>query len=635
MRLPLWYNSVYHCTGGAVILAIHTLGKKWIYAWIAALLLAILGGASLAEEAAPEAAQAEEAPLLDGQADAVRTAQRRLIELGHLSGGADGAYGPKTEAALRAYQAENGLEQTGHLDQATFDALTHVDPNAAGVKEVQQRLIDLGYLNGTADGIIGPRSVEALTLFQRLNGLDASGKADADTLERLFSAEAASVPASLSVGSEGEAVEKLQRRLAQLGFFDGDIDGDYGRTTTNAVREFQQHLIDQGLDKGITADGAASALTQYMLYDDNYSSYLRDVMPGEADGEALRIERRLNQLGYMDQPADDVLDDYAMDALTQFGQDADVLLFGSADQALMDALFSDAAPEADYCVPHDIAVGDSGEVVRDVERSLMYGGMLMRQPTGSYDENLAGAIERLYKYLLTKDDPNAELFADARTLTREAVVALQSGLLGSRFGDTDSDTEIMRAQCRLYTLFYLPKVGVDGKFGGESRAALKEFQSVNGLEETGKANEETLDLLFSEDAEAKPFPYRVEVSIARQVVEIYERQDNGDYELVNSFTCSTGLHNSTPRGIFLDGFPVNRWHHFEKFNCWAQYSFEITGDIMFHSVIYSSNNENSLRSGSLYALGNPASHGCIRLKVPDAKWLFEHCKRGSLVIIIY
>ena len=115
---------------------------------------------------------------------------------------------------------------------------------------------------------------------------------------------------------------------------------------------------------------------------------------------------------------------------------------------------------------------------------------------------------------------------------------------------------------------------------------------------------------------------------------IYERNMLGAYDLVQTFTCSTGLHDSTPHGVFLDGHPLNRWHYFKKFYCWAQYSFEIEGDILFHSVIYSSNNENSLRSGSLYALGNPASHGCVRLQVADAKWLFENCKRGETVIVI-
>ena len=125
----------------------------------------------------------------------------------------------------------------------------------------------------------------------------------------------------------------------------------------------------------------------------------------------------------------------------------------------------------------------------------------------------------------------------------------------------------------------------------------------------------------------------LEVSLERQVVEVYERNVLGAYDLVQTFTCSTGLHDTTPRGIFLDGHPLNRWHFFKKFYCWAQYSFEIEGDILFHSVIYSSNNENSLRRGSLSALGNPASHGCVRLQVADAKWLFEHCKLSENVIV--
>jgi len=56
---------------------------------------------------------------------------------------------------------------------------------------------------------------------------------------------------------------------------------------------------------------------------------------------------------------------------------------------------------------------------------------------------------------------------------------------------------------------------------------------------------------------------------------------------------------------------------------------------MFHSVLYSEKDTSTLREGSVYALGSPASHGCIRLSVKNAKWLFEHCKRGTVVIVIY
>ena len=86
--------------------------------------------AALAEEV-PESTEAPQVEYLDDQKESLRAAQRRLIDLGLLNGGADGAYGPKTEAALRAFQEQNGLEASGHLDATTLDRLTHIDPSTA------------------------------------------------------------------------------------------------------------------------------------------------------------------------------------------------------------------------------------------------------------------------------------------------------------------------------------------------------------------------------------------------------------------------------------------------------------------------------------------------------------------------
>ncbi len=601
-------------------------------ALIVALALAMSGFAALAEEA-PDAAAAQE--YLDKRSDDVRTAQRRLIDLGILHSKADGVYGPKTKAALEEYQAQNGLEPTGHLDAQTLALLTRVDPDSATAKDVQQRLIDLGYLQGAADGIIGPRSTEALELFQRLNSLNVTGKVNDATLARLFSDDALAVPAVLAYGSRGEDVEKLQGRLNLFGFFDGEPDGSYGQSTSAAVRDFQQHLIDQGYTEGIAVDGVASPLTQFCLFSERYSTYLHDVEADVSDAEALRVERRLSQLGYIDLAPDDVLDESSVAALDQFKRLAGVITFATADQAVVDALFSESAPVAEHCVAHAIASGDGGIVVGDVEAALVRGGMLIKHPTGTYGGGMEDAVDRLYKYLQEQKDPKAPLYADKKALSMEAVQALLDGLLENRFDNTRGVAEIKRAQCRLYTLLYLPRAGIDGKFGRDTKNALKAFQAANGLSESGTTDAATQSVLFTDAALAKPYPYRVEVSIDRQEVDVFERNESGTYDLVKTFTCSTGLHDSTPRGVFLDGHPINRWHKFEKFNCWAQYSFEITGDIMFHSVLYGSNNEKSLRSGSLYALGNPASHGCVRLSVEDAKYLFEHCKRGKVVIIIY
>ena len=49
--------------------------------------------------------------------------QRKLDELGILNGRADGRYGPKTAASLRAFQKSRSLPETGHLDSRTLLSL--------------------------------------------------------------------------------------------------------------------------------------------------------------------------------------------------------------------------------------------------------------------------------------------------------------------------------------------------------------------------------------------------------------------------------------------------------------------------------------------------------------------------------
>lgn len=53
----------------------------------------------------------------------LRNAQQRLNELGYDAGTPDGAMGPRTQAALRAFQQDRGLNASGRLDQATINAL--------------------------------------------------------------------------------------------------------------------------------------------------------------------------------------------------------------------------------------------------------------------------------------------------------------------------------------------------------------------------------------------------------------------------------------------------------------------------------------------------------------------------------
>ena len=567
---------------------------------------------------------------LDDDHDALLQAQKRLITLGYLKGAADGIYGPMTAAALQSFQNANNLPATGHLDSQTQALLEQLLANTSSTAEIQQRLIDLGYLQGTADGKWGPRSTAAMKSFQELNNLPVSGAADDASTAVLFSDDVIALPTGLTVGSKGDDVVALQLKLIQYGFLAGKADGAYGNQTSKAIQAFQEHLVAQGYN--LTTDGAASPVTIYYLNQPDLTTYISDVSLGSTGSEAKRVETRLANLGYMDATPDEEFDDYAVEALSLFQDKAGITATGVADRKTIDMLFSSTAPATDRCVLHGISKGDKGLVVSYVQEALFTGGMAAIMPNGKYGSDEEDAIARLYEYVQEAAPSVASLFADYSTLSKEAVAALLDGLLGPNGADTAA--EKTRIQRRLHSLYYLSKYDIDGKFGNGTATALRVFQSTNGLPETGEADDATLSLLFSDDAIAKRLTYRVEVSIDAQTVTVYQLNESDQYEQVQQFTCSTGLGNSTPRGIFLDGYPANRWHYFKKFDCWAQYSFEIEGNILFHSVLYSDKDVDTLRKGSVYALGSPASHGCIRLSVKNAKWLFEHCKKGTLVIVI-
>lgn len=63
----------------------------------------------------------------------VKKLQERLIELNYLAGGADGDFGGKTEAAVKMFQKDCGLEATGIADAVTQEKLYAADAPKAKV----------------------------------------------------------------------------------------------------------------------------------------------------------------------------------------------------------------------------------------------------------------------------------------------------------------------------------------------------------------------------------------------------------------------------------------------------------------------------------------------------------------------
>lgn len=246
--------------------------------------------------------------------------------------------------------------------------------DSTDVKSMQKRLIELGYMSGTADGDFGTTTKNALIAFQKNAGLTADGIAGATTLKALNSSSApkasstakattaptatataaATTYTTLKQGSNGESVKKLQKRLIELGYLSGSADGDYGSATTDAVKAFQKQT-------GITADGIAGAATQKAVYsssaaskkteadeiEDKLDSIKSTLSMGSSGSSVKTLQQRLINLGYLSGSADGNFGAKTRDAVMLFQKQAGLTVDGKAGKTTLSKLSSSSAAKYD------------------------------------------------------------------------------------------------------------------------------------------------------------------------------------------------------------------------------------------------------------------------------------------------
>lgn len=99
------------------------------------------------------------------------------------------------------------------------------------------------------------------------------------------------------------------------------------------------------------------------------------------------------------------------------------------------------------------------------------------------------------------------------------------------------------------------------------------------------------------------------------------------------FIISSGLEDTpTPNGIFIIE-PGRRgsWFYSEKYKQGGKYWVGFRGNYLFHSIPMDRNQ--NIIAEELQKIGQPASHGCIRMLVEDAEWFYKNIPDGMPVII--
>ena len=141
------------------------------------------------------------------------------------------------------------------------------------VLQVQQKLRELGYYQGALNSEYNNSLTYAVRLFQmdwnRYNpdqaALAVDGRVGPSTRKVLFGSGAeptVTAPANtftLEKGMKGEEVLTAQKRLAQLGYYLGELNGEFNDSMVYAVKLMQQK-------NEITVDGKIGYNTRLLMY---------------------------------------------------------------------------------------------------------------------------------------------------------------------------------------------------------------------------------------------------------------------------------------------------------------------------------------------------------------------------------
>ena len=272
----------------------------------------------------------QEGTLYSGvRSEEVKKLQTALIQLGYLGGTPDGIYGTHTELAVKKFQKQNGLKADGVAGAATQEKIyqkagvsvpassSQASSSSSGsatasaqtsaqasssqssaasgsaasasglfggnystlrqgysgarVKTLQQRLIALGYLSGSADGKFGKMTKQAVVAFQKAAGLSADGLAGKKTLQALEKA--------------GTGTQKAAEQST--------ASGSTASGSTSTASQSSQASSSSGADPSSSTRASGPSGSQVRLL-----HWFNDVKPALRSGQTLYIYEPSSGLGW-------------------------------------------------------------------------------------------------------------------------------------------------------------------------------------------------------------------------------------------------------------------------------------------------------------------------------------------------
>lgn len=244
---------------------------------------------------------------------------------------------------------------------------------------------------------------------------------------------------TLAFGSRGTEVTQLQTMLKQLGFYNSTVDGKFGRGTETAVKAYQQ-------SRGLKADGQAGLQTRARLEAETGASSSSSSSTSSSTSSSSNVS-------------------------------SGTLIRGSTGSSV--SQLQTALKTLGYY---------TGAVDGNFGSGTLSAVLAFQKASGLKADGKAGTQTqaRLYSQAVSGTGSSSSSSSSSTTFTR----ILSSGSTG---------TDVTSVQTRLKALGYYTGT-VDGKYGSGTIAAVKAFQTSNGLKVDGKTGSGTFAALFGSSA---------------------------------------------------------------------------------------------------------------------------------------
>ncbi|MDZ7950449.1 peptidoglycan-binding protein [Nostoc sp. DedQUE09] len=324
-------------------------------------------------------------------------------------------------------------------------ALQKIGSNGPEVSSSQRCLKKLGYFNGPVTGKFASLTQNAVIKFQQANRISADGVVGASTQRALQRAcqsrssnrsigGASRAPVgqypTLSQGKTGAAVTRLQQRLRQLGYFNTNPTGNFGRITKDAVIAFQRSYR-------ITANGIVNRQTWNALMGSSPT-------PGRSSlstQQVRELQVRLRQLGYLNADATGNVGPMTREAVIAFQRNNGLPVDGIANALVLDSVRRVSTGGIQQPGRNYLTVGDRGENVRVVQERLVQLGFSNANPDGLFNDYTRQSVVAFQQYSRINSTGNVDW------QTWEAL-----GLNGSTGGNYTQNNDYVLADTNRYAL---------------------------------------------------------------------------------------------------------------------------------------------------------------------------------------